>query len=67
MEHISDLDRGVFQNWYQVLCVQHTFWASPKPHWIWELQGRQLSPLLGICPSCPHGRLGVSSPREVIG
>ena len=30
MRHMPDLDRSVPQDWYQVICVQHIFWASPN-------------------------------------
>ena len=30
MRHIPDLDRSVPKDWYQVICVQHIFWASPN-------------------------------------
>ena len=44
MEHMSHLNQGVLQNLYQSQCVQHTFWVSPRPPWIGEWQGRQVSP-----------------------
>ena len=30
MRHMPDLDRSVSYDWYQVICVQHIFWASPN-------------------------------------
>ena len=30
MRHMSDLDRSVLLDWYQVIYVQHIFWASPN-------------------------------------
>ena len=30
MRHMPDLDRSVPQDWYQVICVQHIFSASPN-------------------------------------
>ena len=44
IEHMSDVDPSVPQNWYQFRCVQHIFWVSPKPLRIGEWQGRQVSP-----------------------
>ena len=44
MRHMPDLDQSVPWDWYQVICVQHIFWASPKPLRFWEWQGRQVSP-----------------------
>ena len=44
IDHMSDVNRAMPWNWYQVLCVQHTFWASPKTLGFSEWQGRQVSP-----------------------
>ena len=44
MRHMPDLDRSVPWDWYQIICVQHIFCASPKPLRFWEWQGRQVSP-----------------------
>ena len=30
MMYMPDLDRSVPKDWFQVICVQHIFWASPN-------------------------------------
>ena len=44
MEDMSDLDQCVPQNWNQMHCSEHTFWASAKLPWIWECQVYQVNP-----------------------